>query len=392
VERISVVIPVINDSLYVYDCIESIFNSTYRNLEVIVISRESLTAQHDVMEEFETDIRLLTADFKSFEEACNLGLKKSEGEFVSLFRVNDINGKMRLELSVKKLEENPAVGMVFCGTTFINEHGKFLSGISRFPKFKKNQFLGKMFEHNWIPTISTVLFRANVLHDIGGLDESFEYAADYDLYLRAGTSSKAEYLDLPLVRYRLASDDHSSKEEIRKQYEVRALLKHDPREIAASLAAVYRKEMDFRISFGRILYKMGLKAEALQQFQRVIFLNDEHIDSYFYSGNCYFDLGDYNNSLKSYMSCLKLNPQHTGCRNNLGILYYYKGDFDRSMAEFVKAVEHNTELFEPKYNLSCLKESESPEMLSFSFIDYAQVDKRKNNSNKKIGIKRSISL
>jgi len=367
VEKISVIITVRNDVQYIGDCIKSIFNSTYRNLEVIIVSTVPSDTLKAPLRGFSSDVILLTTDRCSPASARNFGLKESTGRLVSFFKGADVNGKMRLELSVKRIENNPQTGMVFCGTTYINECGEFLTGVSRFPNFARNQFLGRLFERNWINTISTTLIKTDILKSIGGLDESFPLADDYDLYLRIGAVSAVDYIDLPLVRYRVFPDRDSREMQKCHEYEAKALLKYNPGEIAAGLSAVYEKEENFRIAFGKVLFKMNLKEQALKQFQRTLQINSENADGYFFAGNCHIDRREYERAVSAYKECLTLNPEHGGCHNNLGVAYFHQGDVERSLREFHLAAQCAGNGIETQYNLSCLVNDENDRTMRLSF-------------------------
>ncbi|MFC1477199.1 glycosyltransferase [candidate division KSB1 bacterium] len=391
-ERISVIIPVNKESEFVQDCLQSIINSTYRNIEIILIDNGTAQDMDAIMDEFDSDISIVTHKYKNLAQAHNYGIKHSNGVYISLFNADDINGKMRLELSMKRFEDEPKLGMVFCGTTFINENNEFLTGISRFPKFERNQFLGHMFERNWINSISTTLIKADVLKKIGGFDKSFDFAEDYDLFLRVGSVSQVDYIDLPLVRYRMDSRKMKPDANLFQSYEIKAVRKHDPGEIAAGLSALYKNEENFRISFGKTLYRIGMKEQALLQFQRSLELNNKNADGYFYTGNCYFDLGKLDHALTEYDACLKLNAQHVGCLNNLGILYFHQGEYARSLMEFKKATQINSFQHEPHFNLACLKKKESPETLRLSFHDSMSQQVMQKNSHVRIESHFGVSL
>ncbi|KPK88387.1 hypothetical protein AMJ80_11115 [bacterium SM23_31] len=375
-EKISVIIPIYNSSRFINDCLRSIFNSTYRNFEVIVVddgSTDDLSRVLGAVGEFRSDIVFLSTEHQGQAAARNLGFQKSTGEYAAFFDADDINGKMRFELCVKRLEENPGVGMVFCGSTFINEQGGFLPGVSKFPNFASEQFLGRMFEGNWISTISTTLFRSNVFKKTGGFDESFPLAEDYDLYLRTGKITRVKYVDLPLVRCRRHDNNLRRDWQTCKEYEIRAIKKHDPAEIASKLSIIFRNEEEFRVTFGKILYRIGHIRQAMQHFHKAYKINAMNEDVYFFTGNCYFDTGNYQKAGEEYGKCLAINPNHVGCLNNVGVLYFIRGEYERSIAEFEKAAKLGNNCLEPQYNLACIKNDYSGEKLLLSVFGMKQL-------------------
>ena len=372
-DKISVIIPVYNSSEYLYDCLHSIFKSTYRNLEVIVVDDGS---KEDVLEaaaDYKDAITFIATKHKGQSSARNLGFKKSTGEYVSFIDVDDINGKMRYELCIKKFEENPKTGMVFCSTTFINENGEFLTGVSKFPRYSRKTFLGRMYEINWIGSISATIMRSSVFEKVKGFDETFALAEDYDLYLRIAKQTIVDYIDLPLVRKRYHENSMGRDLEKTRKFEKKALKKYEPAEIASQLSRVYDKEEDFRIGLGRVLFKIGMTRQALPHFQKALEINELNEDIYYFTGNCYFKIGKHQKADEEYGKCLALNPQHVACLNNLGVLHFHTGESDRSISELKKAAKYSTNSFEPKYNLACIKDDRPRENLRLSFLGERQL-------------------
>ncbi|MFC1564097.1 tetratricopeptide repeat protein, partial [candidate division KSB1 bacterium] len=304
------------------------------------------------IEEYKSDIIIYKSKFKNDAALKNFGFKKSSGEVLSFFNIDDINGKMRFELGIKRFGENPKTGMVFCSTTYINSAGEFLNGVSKFPDYSANRFIGSMFEQNRINTISTTLIRTSIFRRTGGFDEKLKRGEDFDLFLKIGKVSKVEYIDLPLMRYRPAIYPLQSGVE-KFQYgddEIEVLKKFDLGDIAAALSFLYDKETDFRFSFGMILYRLGRVSEAMLNFDKSGKLDPENCETLFYSGNCSLKLKDYESALNEYKKCLKINPEHVECLNNMGVVYNLMGDDNKSKAKLKKAFKLNGKLIESLYD------------------------------------------
>lgn len=143
---ISVILPVIGGSQYTESCLKSIFNSTYRNLEVILVSDDIEEIKRITEFEYGNHIIYVETNDVNIVKARNIGIKYSRGELIAMMDVKDITGKMRFELEVIKLTQNGNMGMAFCGMTFIDDAGNFLKGVKLIPKYEKNKFLGLMYE------------------------------------------------------------------------------------------------------------------------------------------------------------------------------------------------------------------------------------------------------
>lgn len=319
---------------------------------MILIQDGIVNNLEEEIEEFSSDLIVYKKSLKNNAAIKNFGFKKSSGEFLSFYNVDDVNGKMRFELSVKKFEDKPRTGMVFCSTTYIDNEGAFLNGVSKFPEFAENRFLGSMFEQNRINTISTTLIKREIFKRVGGFNEKVNCAEDFDLYLRIGKLSRVEYIDLPLLRFRPEKYPFKSGEgRFNYSNEEKEVLKNcDLGDIAAGLSFLYEKEADFRYSLGMLMYRMDRVSEAALHFNKAGRLRPENYKAWFYSGNCYLKLKEYSNALEEYKKCLKIEPEHAECHNNMGVVYDLMGDDSKSRANLKKALKLNSELIGSLYD------------------------------------------
>ena len=111
-EKISVIVPVYNESQYIFDCIESIRTQTYTNIEIIVVDDASTDASLRLCEEIsKKDNRIaVLAHEKQLGVAAarNTGLSAATGEFVIFVDGDDLIDKNMLEILKKASEINKA--------------------------------------------------------------------------------------------------------------------------------------------------------------------------------------------------------------------------------------------------------------------------------------------
>lgn len=89
---ISVIVPVYNGQDYLENCIRSIEEQTYRNLEVIVINNGSTDETGTVCDRLKRDyanLRILLLDDKGVSAARNAGVDAAEGDFVTFVDADD---------------------------------------------------------------------------------------------------------------------------------------------------------------------------------------------------------------------------------------------------------------------------------------------------------------
>lgn len=89
---VSVIVPVYNGQDYLADCIRSIEDQTYRNLEVLIIndgSRDGTAGVCDALRAAYDNVRVITTDDLGVSAARNAGLDGAAGELVTFVDADD---------------------------------------------------------------------------------------------------------------------------------------------------------------------------------------------------------------------------------------------------------------------------------------------------------------
>lgn len=110
-EMISVIIPVYNVERYLQECIESVINQTYRNLEIILIDDESPDQCGKICDNYaEKDRRIKVIHKKNggAASARNEGLKIAKGEYLSFVDSDDYLAVDAYEKALEALKRNCA--------------------------------------------------------------------------------------------------------------------------------------------------------------------------------------------------------------------------------------------------------------------------------------------
>ena len=89
--KISVIVPVYNVEKYIRQCLESIVNQTYRNLEVIVVNDGTKDNSMEIIEEFSSDkrIKVINKENGGIASARNRGIDEATGDYISFIDSDD---------------------------------------------------------------------------------------------------------------------------------------------------------------------------------------------------------------------------------------------------------------------------------------------------------------
>lgn len=90
--KISIIVPAYNVEKYIAQCLQSLVNQTYKNLEIIVVNDGSKDKTGEIIEKFAEEdnrIRYVNQENKGVAEARNVALQKVNSEFVMFVDSDD---------------------------------------------------------------------------------------------------------------------------------------------------------------------------------------------------------------------------------------------------------------------------------------------------------------
>ncbi len=190
--RVSIVIPTYNGADFIKATLDSVFDQTYIDFEVVVSDDGSTDKTIEIVESFD-DPRLRVVDDRSHVGAAgnwNRALSHARGEYVKIPAQDDLLYPENLKIQVDALDGNEALSLVAVqrdiigadGTTLIRDHGlsglcgevSLVDGSRRTVRSGANQF-GEG---------AAVLFRREAAEAAGSFAESAQYTLDVDYWLR----------------------------------------------------------------------------------------------------------------------------------------------------------------------------------------------------------------
>jgi glycosyltransferase involved in cell wall biosynthesis len=136
--KVSVIVPAYNREKYIGQCLDSILNQTYKDLEIIVVDDGSTDSTPEMVEEYRRRYGE-KIKFKRLERnrgqsvATNEGIKMAEGEYIAFCDSDDWFHPERIEKMVKVLEENPSKVLVSSNDYIVRENGEIKGTLYKIP-------------------------------------------------------------------------------------------------------------------------------------------------------------------------------------------------------------------------------------------------------------------
>ena len=194
------------------ETINSVFNQTYKNWELIVVDDNDKSGSHsrdtgDVVKAYQGSnnvIYIRHGENRGLCAAGDTGIARAKGEFIAFLDDDDIWDANKLEFQLRVLQSNPEVGFVFCDVTCIDHADNTKKWIKY--RFGEDLFVGLLKKGAGVCS-STLVIKKEVLASINGFDKNALPAyTDYDLLLRLSLCSKYAPIEVPLLTYNVTSD------------------------------------------------------------------------------------------------------------------------------------------------------------------------------------------
>lgn len=120
---VSIIVPVYNVEAYIEECLDSIVDQTYNNIEIIVVDDGSTDNSYQKIQLYLTDnrVQLIKQENKGLSGARNTGLRAATGKYILFVDSDDYIETTTIKEVVEKLEKNQVDLIRFNGKAFLDE-------------------------------------------------------------------------------------------------------------------------------------------------------------------------------------------------------------------------------------------------------------------------------
>jgi glycosyltransferase involved in cell wall biosynthesis len=182
--KISIVTPVFNQKEFIEDCIRSILNQNYPNLEYIIVDGGSTDGTTEIIKKYETKIHYwISEPDNGLYDALQKGFLKSTGDIMGWLNSDDILHTKSLFTIAEIFASSNDINWVQGLPTVIDKNGRVV--YTRKARRDKYEFLLKEYHDGLFIQQESTYWRRK-LWDKSGAFISLEYkiAGDYELWMR----------------------------------------------------------------------------------------------------------------------------------------------------------------------------------------------------------------
>lgn len=219
---VSVVIPNYNHARYLEQRLDSVFNQTYQNFEVIILDDCSTDNSLEIIEKYKDNPHLSQivvnetnsgSTFKQWDKGIGL----AKGEWIWIAESDDFCELNFLEEMVKQIEDRDGVVLEFCSSQFVDENGDFIPTSNDWSQtlyvwdrgyefVKKRQCKG-----NSIWNASSAIFSRLVFQKVDDAYKTYKMAGDKLFWIEVALCGGVVHVNKRINYYRRHSETVSHK-------------------------------------------------------------------------------------------------------------------------------------------------------------------------------------
>jgi glycosyltransferase involved in cell wall biosynthesis len=202
---VSIIMNCLDGERYLRQAIDSVFNQTYKDWEIIFWDNGSTDASAEIAKSYGERVRYFCSkETYTLGKARNLCMAESEAKYIAFLDCDDLWLPQKLEKQISLMENDPEVALAFSDAIYFNENGDLCQ---IYLKFKPPR--GKIFKElfrKYFLCMTSVVLRRSTLQGFLWFDEKINLFEDACFFLRLAYRYKLDYCDEPLVKYRVRPD------------------------------------------------------------------------------------------------------------------------------------------------------------------------------------------
>ena len=211
---VSIITPVFNTPVpWLEEAVASVEQQAYENWELLLVDDASTNpttlealrkvGRHDPR------IRVFRLEKKSgISAASNVGIEAARGTWMSLLDHDDVLEPDALFQTVKLLQQHPDADLIYSDEDKLTEDG------FEAPMFKPDWSPDFFLSYNYLCHFTTI--RLALVRDLGGFRSTYDFAQDYDLFLRVMSLTKRIH-HVPRILYHWRRSEGSTSTNIRSK-------------------------------------------------------------------------------------------------------------------------------------------------------------------------------
>jgi glycosyltransferase involved in cell wall biosynthesis len=200
-KRVTVISRAHGDGRFLNETILSVLSQKHLGQFIVVLDKPSDKLLR-ICEGYKSNpiIQFIQLDRSNLSRAMNVGISNATNDYISVIDSDDMMLPDKLSIQLEFLSKNlnfPVVGTNFYEINKVGEKIRYVE----MPRIIK---LNDIDRRTPCPIAhSTVMFRKNLILEIGGYSEKYEWVEDIELWFRVNKKFEMYNIQVPLINYRI---------------------------------------------------------------------------------------------------------------------------------------------------------------------------------------------
>lgn len=178
-DLVSVIIPIYNGERFINECIDSVLNQSYQDVEIIVVYDESPDNSLKILEGYGDRIRIIKQGKTNPAIARNTGYLASKGDFIAFCDIDDYFALTKIEKQVECMKSAPKAGLIYTDVVMVDDDSQEVRR-TVCPEWNRKYWLS----HRFV-VFSSVMMRRTAIEKLlekskNLFDESLNVCEDFD--------------------------------------------------------------------------------------------------------------------------------------------------------------------------------------------------------------------
>ncbi|GAB3701047.1 glycosyltransferase family 2 protein [Spirosoma flavus] len=207
--KVSIITVVYNGAAHIRDCIESIVNQTYPDIEYIIVDGKSTDGTVEIVQSYGTKVaRFISEPDKGLYDAMNKGIRMATGEVIGLLNADDFYRHNRVIENMVATFERTDSDAVYGDMLYVDRDDT--RKLKRY--WRSGWYTDNAFKWGWMPGHLSFFAKRWLYEQYGLFRTDMKSAADYELLLRFIYKNKAKlaYMDEVTIVMRAGGVSNSS--------------------------------------------------------------------------------------------------------------------------------------------------------------------------------------
>ena len=204
--KVSILMNAYNAQKYLKEAIDSIYNQTYTDWEIVFVDNCSTDDTKKIVDSYDDKIKYYkTQENIPLGAARNFGLQYCKSEYLAFLDTDDIWLPNKLEIQVNILDKHKEYELCYGGVIYIDKSSNEIGNL--LPIATSGNVFAHQLKRYEINMQSVVLRNSNDIK----INENLRHSPDFDLFMKIASKSKIYVIPYCIVKYRKLEDSLTSK-------------------------------------------------------------------------------------------------------------------------------------------------------------------------------------